>query len=275
MKQSIKKPLALAALLLAAGALAACGSLSHGITKDGSHASQLVWPAANATNPLHTGGTFPNLDNLRQVQAGLNKNQIIALIGAPHFNEGMAGVHEWNYLFNFRKDGQVTQCGYKILFDSNMIARSFYWNPAACADFVNPPAPKPAPAPTSEKFTLAGDALFKFDRSGLGDITHDGVAQLDKIAGQLTAASVKGDEITVIGYTDRLGSNAYNQKLSEHRAKTIRDYLVSKGVDAGHITSQGKGEADPVVQCNDKAKAKLIACLAPNRRVVITATGTH
>ena len=272
MGNSLRKCAVLTAALLAAGALAGCGSLSHGITKDGTHAQQLVWPQPSDTNPLHRGGTFPNLDNLRQVQAGLNKNQIIALIGAPHFNEGFAGVREWNYVFNFRKDGAVTQCEYKILFDDKKIARSFYWNPDSCADFLNPPAKA---APQVERFTLSADALFAFDKYKLSDIKPQGREQLDALAQKLTAPDAKAEHVHVIGYTDRLGSTEYNQTLSERRAATVRDYLASKGVASDHIDAEGRGEADPVKTCNDRSRAKLIACLAPNRRVVVEAEGTH
>jgi OOP family OmpA-OmpF porin len=79
----------------------------------------------------------------------------------------------------------------------------------------------------------------------------------------------------VIGYTDRLGGTAYNQTLSERRAATVRDYLVGKGIEADHIDAEGRGEADPVKTCEDTDRAKLIACLAPNRRVVVEAEGTH
>ncbi|HWG66859.1 MAG TPA: OmpA family protein [Rhodanobacteraceae bacterium] len=258
---------------LAAGALAGCGSLSHGITKDGTHAQQLVWPKPAATNPLHRGGTFPNLDSLRQVQAGLDKDQIIALIGPPHFNEGFAGVREWNYVFNFRgANGNVTQCEYKILFDDNKIARSFYWNPESCADFLNPLAKS---APQVEHFTLSTDALFAFDKYALSDIKPRGREELDALARKLTAPDAKAEHIHVTGYTDRLGSADYNQTLSGRRAATVRDYLVGKGVAADHIDAEGRGEADPVKTCDDKSRANLIACLAPNRRVVVEAEGTH
>ncbi|HVX03910.1 MAG TPA: OmpA family protein [Rhodanobacteraceae bacterium] len=274
MANSPSKYLALTVSLLAAGALAACGSLSRGITKDGTHAQQLVWAKPADTSPLHRGGTYPNLENLRQVQAGLNKNQIIALIGPPHFSEGFAGVHEWNYLFDFRSTGgTVTECEYKVLFDQNMIARSFYWHPSTCADVLNPPA-KIAP-PEVERFTLSADALFAFDKWKLSDIKPDGRAQLDALARKLVAAKVRDAHVHVIGYTDRLGGQAYNQTLSERRAATVRAYLVSRGVVEGHIDAEGRGEADPVKNCDDSSRAMLIACLAPNRRVVVEAKGMH
>ena len=79
----------------------------------------------------------------------------------------------------------------------------------------------------------------------------------------------------VTGHTDRIGSDAYNQKLSERRANQVKDYLAAQGVDSGIISSAGKGESEPVVQCEgNKATKKLISCLQPNRRVEIRAEGT-
>lgn len=269
MRQATRNAAALSAVLIGAALLAGCGSLSQGIKSDGSGAQQLVWPKPSDVNALHPGGTFPNLDNLRQVQSGLNKSQIMALIGPPQFGEGFGGVHEWNYLFNFRKDGAVTQCEYKILFDDHMLARSFYWNPESCKDFLNPPAPA-AVKPEVENFTLSADALFAFNKYKLADIKAGGRDQLDDLASKLNAPDVKAEQVEVVGYTDRIGSDAYNMKLSNERADTVRDYLVSKGVMADRISAEGRGEADPVKQCDDTNRAALIACLAPNRRVVVT-----
>ena len=75
------------------------------------------------------------------------------------------------------------------------------------------------------------------------------------------------------GHTDRLGSQAYNEKLSLARADAVRDYLISKGVPKDKIEAIGMGEKQPVVQCDQKNRKELIACLQPNRRVDVEVKG--
>jgi outer membrane protein OmpA-like peptidoglycan-associated protein len=82
------------------------------------------------------------------------------------------------------------------------------------------------------------------------------------------------NSIRILGYTDILGSNEYNQKLSKDRAELIKEYFTYHGVNNGVITAIGKGPENPIVQCGSNlARTELIACLAPNRRVVIEVDG--
>jgi OOP family OmpA-OmpF porin len=262
-------------LALLAMGMSACGNVSRNVAKDGSHAQELVWPKPDDVTPMHRGGTFPEIDHLRELHAGLNKQQISQLIGWPHFEEGVWGVREWNYVFNFRDadSGQVTVCQFKILFDKDKLARTFYWKPEDCARYMNPPPPPSPPSPVAkheeQETTLATDALFAFDRYSLKDITDGGRAQLDALASRLLDENNRIAHISVAGYTDRLGSDEYNQVLSQRRAETVAQYLVAKGVAQDLIGAEGHGKAEPVVQCADQARGKLIACLAPNRRVVV------
>lgn len=148
----------------------------------------------------------------------------------------------------------------------------------AAAEPMPEPAPvakveEPAPVvpPCTETFKtvkIQEEKLFGFDKAA---INADGKHTLDNVAEQINA-NPEIDVVLVTGYTDKLGSDKYNQKLSERRATQVRDYLVSKGVDASRLTAAGKGESDPVVACDDvKGRKKLIECLQPNRRVEISA----
>ncbi|HZF85644.1 MAG TPA: OmpA family protein [Burkholderiaceae bacterium] len=253
-----------AALVLAAGCTS---TVSRGIGDDG-RAAEVVFPdiERDATQPE---GTFPNLDNLRAVGAGLTKDQLYDLLGRPHFREGLFAVREWDYVFNFRSGGGVTTCQYKVIFDKDYRARSFHWKPAACAAMIAPAAagtapPVAAPARATRQFRLSADALFAFD--GI-DLQAEGRREIARLASQLEGA--RYERIEVVGHTDRLGSPAYNQRLSEKRAEAVRGALVAQGVAPSRVVASGRGETQPVVQCDRSAKSALIACLAPNRRVDI------
>ena len=128
------KPSKIILPLVAALALAACGSLSK-VTKEGT-TDNPIWPDAEKTTLRHSGtqnGTWPNWDNVRTIEAGMNIDQIYELIGRPHFNEGLYGVREWNYVFHYREAGEIKTCQYKILFDKHMSAQTFHWLPEGCA----------------------------------------------------------------------------------------------------------------------------------------------
>ena len=113
--------------------------------------------------------------------------------------------------------------------------------------------------------TLSGQVLFVTGKSELLPAARD---QLDQVAVALKdQGSLK--PMVVEGYTDSVGSDATNQKLSKDRAESVRAYLVSKGVPSDKITSVGKGKANPVAS-NDTPEGR-----ANNRRVeIIVAGGT-
>jgi OOP family OmpA-OmpF porin len=183
------------------------------------------------------------------------------------------------YLFDTR--GLVAKSGFGLCWKTTR------WTPAmAIAEcdpelVKKPEPPKAAPAaaaPAKPKmcnftYSLQTDATFAF---GKADLNAAGKDQLDKnvLAKLGNCASVKLMLIT--GHTDRIGSHEANQKLSEKRADNVKAYLTSKGAKADSLETMGAGktQAVPGVKCDDKQpRKKLIACLAPNRRVVVEVQG--
>ncbi|MBU0751583.1 MAG: OmpA family protein [Gammaproteobacteria bacterium] len=135
-----------------------------------------------------------------------------------------------------------------------------------------PAAAAATPKPAAEKITLAADTLFDFDKATL---RSEGKKALDDLIAKV--AGIKLEVIIAVGHADRFGSDAYNQKLSEKRAASVKEYLVSKGMEANRVYTEGKGEKQPVTkpdQCKGAKSAKVIQCLQPDRRVEIEVIGT-
>ena len=117
------------AAALASLMLAGCGTLSK--VDEAGRTDEPVWPELESIYVKQ--GTYPNLDNLRQVHAGMTRDQLYHLLGSPHFLEGFK-TQEWDYLFHINTAEGEKACQYKVLFDKDLIAQSFYWKPAECAD---------------------------------------------------------------------------------------------------------------------------------------------
>jgi len=158
--------------------------------------------------------------------------------------------------------------------------RDAFWTPATAnakcdgalvAQAPQPPvAPAPAPVIQSQKVTYQADALFDFDKAIL---KPGGKAKLDDLASKIGDLNL--EVVVATGYTDRIGSDKYNDRLSLRRAQAVKAYLVSKGIEANRIYTEGKGKRNPVTTgCNQKNHKQLIACLAPDRRVEVEVVGT-
>jgi len=154
--------------------------------------------------------------------------------------------------------------------------------PVAAAEPAPAPAPVaaaepealPAVAPCVPKFetvTISAEKLFGFDKAKLQEGSKP---VLDEVVAKLKAHA-EFELVLVTGHTDRIGSAAYNQKLSERRAQEVKNYIVSQGIEGSRLQAIGKGMSEPVEACSGIRGKKAVECLQPNRRVVISAEEQH
>jgi OOP family OmpA-OmpF porin len=165
---------------------------------------------------------------------------------------------------------------------------------ASCASAPEPAAPQPAPAPApapvqaprqaapapaSAAAPRRCDAAVSFQNQetfpfAKAELTSAAKGRLDRdVLGRL-AGCASVEAVVIEGHADRLGSQQYNQKLSERRAESVKAYLVSKGADRNKVETLGMGKTVPAKFCPDiKQRAELIGCLAPNRRAMISIKG--
>ena len=133
------------------------------------------------------------------------------------------------------------------------------------------PVAAPVPQTVTENFTLDAATLFPFDGSSL---CEEGVKAVNSVVDSVAAKKIQNAAYDVKGYTDRIGSEKYNQALSEKRAQAVANQLQAAGVAPEQLTVTGMGEADPVsTGCEGLRGNKLIDCLAPDRRVELSVTG--
>ena len=141
-------------------------------------------------------------------------------------------------------------------------------------------APKPPPEkpkPVAEKVTFAADVLFDFDKAV---VKPEGKSKLDDLSNKVKGINL--EVVIAIGHADSIGSDAYNQRLSVRRAESIKAYLVSRGIEANRVYTEGKGEKQPVSagKCKNMGKEhrsnkKMVDCLQADRRVEIEVIGTR
>jgi OOP family OmpA-OmpF porin len=136
--------------------------------------------------------------------------------------------------------------------------------PAAAPVPATAPVPAAASAPTAEKVTFEADTFFDFDKFALKPA---GKAKLDDLVSKLQGTDI--EVVVATGHTDSVGSEAYNLKLSMRRANAVKAYLVSKGIPADRVFTEGKGESKPV------ASNKTSEGRARNRRVDVEVVGNR
>ncbi|MBF6616662.1 outer membrane protein OmpA [Pollutimonas thiosulfatoxidans] len=146
--------------------------------------------------------------------------------------------------------------------------RDNFWTPATgipgCDGVPVAQAEAPVVAPTATKVVLNADTFFDFDKSNL---KPEGRQILDQVAAQ--ANTINLETLIATGHTDSIGTEQYNMGLSQRRANSVKEYLISKGMAADRIYVEGKGETSPVAS-NATREGR-----AQNRRVEIEIVGTR
>ena len=119
-------------------------------------------------------------------------------------------------------------------------------------------------APAVEKVTFASETFFDFDKAVL---KPEAQSKLSDLVEKMKTISV--EVVIAVGHADSVGSDAYNQRLSLRRAEAVKKFLVSKGVEANRIYTEGKGESSPAAD-NRTREGR-----AKNRRVEVEVVGTR
>ena len=166
-----------------------------------------------------------------------------------------------------RASDYVTASGAPLRTAFGECVRTGYWT-AGSGDCDAKPV---AAAATQPRYSMATvKVFFGFDE---GELDENGRRALDALAEELRGGGVQ--RVVAIGHADALGPDEYNQRLSELRVKAVRDYLLEKGLPMHAFSLEAKGKREPATtgacegMTDRKDAAKLIACLAPDRRVEV------
>ena len=170
-------------------------------------------------------------------------------------------TRRWLFAFALLALGSTTACG----------GVTHYAGAKSFAIEGTPADPEPSPAPTVPRVELRDNKIevkekIQFD-ANKATIKKDAAQGLDSLVSKLTGVTL--EVIVLVGHTDSVGNDAYNQKLSVRRAEAVKAYLVSKGIEANRIYTEGKGESQPVAD-NKTAEGR-----AKNRRVDVEVVGTR
>ena len=197
---------------------------------------------------------------------GIDNLRVYAIdcMPSPKLDEFMAALATQNK-GQARKAGQESDL--LALYQQAGTRKDHYYN----VSYEFPPPPT-APSETASTASVAavkpmvfeGSVLFDFDKS---ELKPEGKEKLKAYREKVRAEMSSAATVAITGYTDSVGTDAYNQKLSVKRAESVRAYLISQGVDPTKLKTAGLGESNPIA---DNATA---AGRAKNRRVEIEVIG--
>lgn len=220
-------------------------------------------------------------ETLRQLQPGLDKDQVRQILGNPHFTEGLFSVKDWNYLMELvTPQGDRLDCQLQLRFDEDAKLTATHWQTTPCAAAAGMTgsaaagAPEAAGAATSaatrsESLSLHG-LLFPFARSSLADLPAKDLARLEEFAAGVGSRAQRVQEVTIYGHSDRLGPPERRQQRSQSRAQAVAAVFIRRGIDPQRITIVARSAAEPVTDCPRRLPyPQLLGCLEPDRRVTI------
>ncbi|WP_193074655.1 OmpA family protein [Pseudomonas sp. FME51] len=204
---------------------------------------------------------------ISQVVPGSSKSDVRRLLGGP---VDATNQRWWLYNINLPLEagGSYLVCQYGVAFDPAGQVASTEWRRPQCKsryeELIQPDVPD------VEEITLFSDVLFGYDSATL---SAEGLKELD-LAAHVVANKMQLDRVVVVGHTDRIGSDSYNDALSKRRAEVVRSHLISKGINSYLISAEGRGSREPLIECQgNRITASLKQCLQPNRRVQIMIYG--
>jgi OmpA-OmpF porin, OOP family len=219
-----------------------------------------------------SGDTMKNSLNKKQIGLAISCILVMGVVSSAVNAEGKLIAREYvtdEWETAFTSDfGECWHTGTALPLLKNSVPCK-----ASFAAMEVPLTPTPAPVPKASVMNFEVDALFDYNKSELRPSVR---LELDTFIAKIN--EMNPESITVTGHTDRLGSDSYNQELSESRAQSVKDYMISMGIPTESIYALGKGETEPVTKsddCKDNRMDQLIVCLQPNRRVEAQVVGTY
>lgn len=207
---------------------------------------------------------------ISQVVEGKSRTEVQGLLGEPHTKRG-ADKQWWFYNINLPMGlGSSLVCQYRVGFTKGQGTSDTTWRRPQCQNRYTALLEKKSSKFKTQELMLSSEVLFSYNSA---ELTLAGKRELDKLVNTFFSHTQQL-RVTVLGHTDRIGSETYNLALSQRRADAVDAYITSQESTLTKIMTGGRGSREPLVFCKGKAVTQTLKdCLAPNRRVQIIIEG--